>query len=80
MRYVWWMAAVLLAGCAAAPDGGAIGAMTDLVNPGARQAYRAQVDDAKCQSYGFLPGTGGYANCRLELDRGRAPIRARVVD
>jgi hypothetical protein len=32
-------------------------------------------DDAKCQAYGFRPGTGGYADCRARLRQGRAPAR-----
>ena len=29
------------------------------------------VDDQRCQSYGFRPGTQGYANCRLTLEVSR---------
>src|SRR5262245_42872165 len=32
----------------------------------ARQEMAAK--DGQCRSYGYQPGTGGYANCRMALD------------
>jgi hypothetical protein len=26
------------------------------------------IDDARCQSYGFQPGSSGYAQCRKDID------------
>jgi hypothetical protein len=65
--------ALALCGCAGAErDGSAAGnisaSVTDAVMPGARQKYRAQVDDTKCREFGFEPKTQGYADCRLELE------------
>ena len=28
----------------------------------------ATIDDARCQSFGFQPGTPGYAQCRKDFD------------
>jgi hypothetical protein len=28
----------------------------------------AAIDDAKCQSFGFQPGSPGYAQCRKDFD------------
>jgi hypothetical protein len=28
----------------------------------------ATIDDARCQSYGFQPGSPGYAQCRKDID------------
>jgi hypothetical protein len=30
----------------------------------------AAIDDAKCQSFGFQPGSPGYAQCRKDFDNG----------
>jgi hypothetical protein len=32
----------------------------------------ASIDDARCQSFGFAPGSPGYAKCRNDLDNERA--------
>lgn len=29
------------------------------------------IDDARCQSFGFQPGSSGYAKCRKELESER---------
>ncbi len=60
-----------LAGCASVPAGqgglpGAAAFMTDVVTPGAREKYQAQVDDTKCREFGHEPKTRGYADCRLK--------------
>ncbi len=36
-----------------------------------RGAERAAADDQKCQSYGFIPGNDGYAQCRMTMDTQR---------
>ena len=63
-----------LGGCAnAEKDGSAAGniaaSMTDVVMPGARTEYQAQVDDKKCREFGHEPKSEGYADCRMELQR-----------
>lgn len=88
MRGVWipGLAALAIGGCSGVQDNGSpianmINMTTDVVNPGARDARKAGVDDAKCRSYGYQTGTDGYASCRLELERlraGSAPIRVHV--
>jgi hypothetical protein len=37
-----------------------------------RRARLAAADDAKCQGYGFKPGTEPYGNCRLQVEQIRA--------
>ena len=32
----------------------------------------AGIDDARCQSFGFQPGSPGYAKCRKDLENARA--------
>ncbi|WP_371345844.1 hypothetical protein [Ancylobacter sp. IITR112] len=32
-----------------------------------------QADDAKCRSWGLVPGTRAYSDCRITLDRNRPP-------
>ena len=34
----------------------------------ATKAAVGAIDDAKCQSYGFQPGSLGYAQCRKDFD------------
>ena len=34
----------------------------------ATKAAVGAIDDAKCQSYGFQPGSPGYAQCRKDFD------------
>jgi len=31
----------------------------------------AAIDDDKCRSYGFVPGSDGYAQCRMSMDISR---------
>jgi len=81
-----FLLASILTGCADVADNGApinnaINLGVDLASPGARAAARAAADDTKCRSFGFVPQTEGYANCRLELERlraGGARIQVRV--
>ena len=32
------------------------------------------IDDAKCQSFGFQPGSSGFAQCRKDLDNERKQL------
>jgi hypothetical protein len=32
------------------------------------------IDDARCQSYGFKPGSPEYTQCRANLDNQRMPV------
>jgi len=41
-----------------------------------RRKARQAADDAKCQGYGFQPGTEAYGNCRLQLEQIRAIERS----
>jgi hypothetical protein len=42
----------------------------------ASEAAVAAIDDAKCQSYGFRPGSAGYAQCRRDFDIHHATFKA----
>lgn len=37
---------------------------------------RIAQDDRTCQSYGVAPGSAAYIQCRTNLDRGRADVKA----
>ena len=39
----------------------------------------AVVDDSKCQSYGFSPGSEGYAQCRMSQDAARQQARVAAA-
>jgi hypothetical protein len=45
-----------------------------------RQAKWAASDTAKCQSYGFTPGTGPFASCRMQLDQHRQQMIVDALD
>jgi hypothetical protein len=64
-------AAMFLAGCASQqrPD-----AQAKEDKAAMQEAAKdvASIDDARCQSFGFAPGSPGYAKCRKELDNERA--------
>ncbi|OJV09880.1 MULTISPECIES: hypothetical protein [unclassified Bosea (in: a-proteobacteria)] len=36
---------------------------------------RRAADEARCRSYGFRPGTEGFANCLLQVDLDRSAER-----
>jgi primosomal replication protein N len=38
----------------------------------AQAQAQAAGDDAQCQSYGVMPGSPGYVQCRMNLDNQRA--------
>ncbi len=67
-----------LGGCSAADgtpimtDGTLTGMVREMNEPGSTFKSREAADDAKCQQYGFKPGTEAYGNCRLQLDQIRA--------
>lgn len=46
----------------------------------ARRARHAAEDDAKCQRYGFKPGTEAYGNCRLQAEQIRATKAAAAAN
>src|SRR5262252_1826323 len=53
-------------------------ALTGCVTAQERAAQVNAVQDATCRSWGLKPGTDGYANCRMELNRqAAADARAR---
>jgi hypothetical protein len=35
------------------------------------------IDDARCQSYGFQPGSSGYAQCRKDFASGRGQMNIK---
>jgi len=35
----------------------------------------ATIDDARCRSYGFAPGSPDYSRCRADIDKQRTPPR-----
>ena len=59
--------AILLVGCASQqhPD-----SQTKEDKAAAEESAKetGTIDDARCQSYGFQPGSPGYAQCRKDLD------------
>lgn len=64
-------AAMFLAGCAGQqrPD-----AQAKEDKAAVQEAAKdiASIDDARCQSFGFAPGSPDYTKCRKELDNERA--------
>lgn len=68
-----------LAACAASPELGerAAANTADLRRAGSDRTRVS--DDAKCQSYGFQPGTAGYADCLSRLRQTRPKAR-RAAD
>ena len=53
-----------LLGCASANPNSVVGAFS--VNA------RSEMDDKKCQEFGYKKGSTEYGNCRLELEKARA--------
>ena len=51
-------------GCAGANPNSVVGAFS--VNA------RSEMDDKKCQEFGYKKGSPEYGNCRLELEKARA--------
>ena len=68
--FVLALAAVIPAGCANQlhPD-----AQSKEDKAAAEEAAKetGTIDDARCQSYGFPPGSPGYAQCRKDIDNER---------
>lgn len=87
MRSLWGIfgLALILAGCQTSDgtpivsDGGLIGTVSEWANPGSTYKRREAEDDARCQKFGFGPGTQGYGACRLERDRLRASQQPQIV-
>jgi hypothetical protein len=63
-RVIWIATAILLTS-----------ALAGCLTPGEMQARHEMAQDQTCQNYGFKPGTDGYGNCRLELNRQAAAER-----
>ncbi len=43
-------------------------------------AERRALDEERCRSYGFRPGTDGYANCLLHIELDRSASRRVWVE
>ena len=56
--------ALIVGGCAGANPHSVVGAFS--VNA------RSEMDDRKCQDFGYAKGTEAYGKCRLELEKARA--------
>jgi len=56
--------ALMLASCAGANPNSPVGAFS--------VKARSDMDDQKCQDFGYAKGTDGYGKCRLELEKARA--------
>lgn len=61
--------ALAVAGCAAYQQ-------RQLEQAQAQAAAQAASDDAQCQSYGAIPGSPVYVQCRMNLDNQRAQVAA----
>lgn len=59
MRIFALLAVLALAGC---------GIVKTIQNPN----WQQEADDKQCQSYGHVPGTPGYGDCRMQIDAIRA--------
>ena len=57
--------AILLAGCANQEQ-----AKEDRAAAEEAAKETGTIDDARCQSYGFQPGSPDYAQCRKDIDSG----------
>lgn len=77
------LACAMLTACAGHPLDCSMGIPHGDCAPGSPGFYngpgRAEADANQCTSYGFAPGTDGYANCRMGLDQGRQQRRDAVI-
>lgn len=64
MRYPVLLIALFLSACATAKE---------------QEARFAALDEEKCKSFGFQPGTLQFADCRLQLDKQRTAARAALL-
>ena len=64
MRFIVIALVLALGACAGADPNSLVGIMS--------VDARKQMDDEKCQEFGYRKGSDGYAKCRLELERQRA--------
>jgi len=64
MRLLAVCLCLAVSGCAGANPNSLVGVMS--------VDARKQMDDEKCQEFGYRKGTDGYAKCRIELERQRA--------
>ncbi|MEB0149039.1 hypothetical protein [Pseudomonas sp. CCC2.2] len=90
------VAALMLAGCANHPLDCATGLIAwddclpgtkgyairqeSLKNLAVAEGYRADSDDAECQSFGAQPGTDTYVNCRIQLKKIAADQQTQSAD
>ncbi len=51
-----------------------------LKNLAVAEGQRVSSDDAECQSFGALPGTDAYVNCRIQLKRIATDQQAQSAD
>lgn len=54
----------------------ALAAVLSLAGCKTMQEAQMDADDAKCRSYGAEKGSPPYMQCRMNLDAGRASVRA----
>jgi starvation-inducible outer membrane lipoprotein len=64
--------AMLLAGCTSQGEDLEAKETKAALEQATRQT--SSIDDARCQSSGFQPGSPGYAQCRKDLDSDRKGI------
>jgi len=65
LAFVLIPVAILLAGCANQQQ-----AKEDTAAAEEAAKQTSTIDDARCQAYGFQPGSADYAQCRKENDSG----------
>ena len=72
-RQVLILISLLLAGCA----GHELDPEQKQDKASAAEAVKATaaIDDAKCQSFGFQPGSPGYVQCRKDFDNEHKLVR-----
>lgn len=51
-----------------------------LAGCGPTTAELAAQDTAKCENYGFTPGSQGFASCRMHLDQHRQQMLLDALD
>jgi len=57
---------------------GYINRQESLNNLAAAKELQAAKDDAQCRSYGAIPGSDAYVNCRVQLDKTAADQLAQT--
>jgi hypothetical protein len=72
-------AALWLTGCAGHPLDCSMGIPHGDCAAGTPGYYAGVGREDQCSSYGFTPGTEGYANCRMQTDQANQQRRAAVL-